>query len=173
MKVLGLVLHLSASKWGDAEEITKWHKERGFQTIGYHAVILNGIRKSNMVYQESDDGLIQMGRPESQNGAHCLAHGMNTCSLGVCCVGTPGFPPDNVDLAPSQILTAPYMTEKQYHSLIHWLRVNCKQYGLDPHGTFKHPVFGNRVPVITQHSTHDMKKPFCASINLVELRKAV
>ena len=54
------------------EEITKWHTERGFNTIGYHFV----IRK---------DGKIETGRNINIAGAHC--RGYNRNSVGICYVG--------------------------------------------------------------------------------------
>lgn len=59
-----------------AEEIHRWHKERGFDGIGYHAVI-----------QRS--GLVERGRPEYWSGAHVRGH--NTDTLGVCLVGRDQF----------------------------------------------------------------------------------
>jgi N-acetylmuramoyl-L-alanine amidase len=55
-----------------AKDIDRWHRERGFFSIGYHAVIRR-------------DGTIENGRPLDQPGAH--ARGWNECSLGVCLVG--------------------------------------------------------------------------------------
>jgi len=54
------------------ENITRWHKQRGFQTIGYHYVVYL-------------DGSIHEGRPIEEIGAHCKGH--NAHSIGVCYVG--------------------------------------------------------------------------------------
>lgn len=59
-----------------AEDIDRWHKERGFTSIGYHYVILKS-------------GEIQKGRLDDRIGAH--AKGFNTDSLGICLVGTYDF----------------------------------------------------------------------------------
>lgn len=60
-----------------AEEIYDWHvNERGWKDIGYHYV----IRRS---------GLIEVGRMESVQGAHCS--GENANSIGICMVGRSGF----------------------------------------------------------------------------------
>ena len=70
-----IIVHCSATKAGkafNAADITRWHKERGFVTIGYHYVVLL-------------DGTIETGRPESQIGAHCKGH--NARSIGVCYIG--------------------------------------------------------------------------------------
>ncbi len=54
------------------EDITRWHKARGFATIGYHYVIYR-------------DGSIHEGRPLEQIGAHCVGH--NKHSIGICYIG--------------------------------------------------------------------------------------
>lgn len=61
-----------------AEDIHRWHLERGWSGIGYHAVI-------------KKDGTIQLGRPEYWDGAHVRGH--NHESLGVCLVGRDDFTP--------------------------------------------------------------------------------
>ena len=80
-----VIVHCSASPQGrgdDAETIHSWHKERGFDGIGYHMVIL-------------EDGTMQVGRPEYWQGAHARGH--NTGSLGVCLIGMGG------DATPQQL----------------------------------------------------------------------
>lgn len=70
-----IIVHCSATKEGKAftaNDITRWHKERGFATIGYHYVVLL-------------DGTIQQGRAEMVMGAHCK--GYNANSIGVCYIG--------------------------------------------------------------------------------------
>ena len=54
------------------DDITRWHKQRGFRTIGYHHVVYR-------------DGSVHPGRPEGEIGAHCTGH--NACSIGVCYIG--------------------------------------------------------------------------------------
>lgn len=53
-------------------DICRWHKQRGFNDIGYHYVIYRG-------------GQIEVGRPVEQIGAHCKGHNKN--SIGICYVG--------------------------------------------------------------------------------------
>ena len=70
-----IIIHCSATPEGkpfNASDITRWHKQRGFRTIGYHYVVYL-------------DGTIQPGRPETEAGAHCLSH--NSCSIGICYIG--------------------------------------------------------------------------------------
>lgn len=53
-------------------DITQWHIEKGYNTIGYHYVVYL-------------DGSIHIGRPVDKKGAHCKGH--NAKSIGVCYVG--------------------------------------------------------------------------------------
>lgn len=54
------------------ETIRQWHKARRMADIGYHYVIYR-------------DGSVHAGRPEEQQGAHCIGH--NQESIGICYVG--------------------------------------------------------------------------------------
>ena len=70
-----IILHCSATREGQdikAKTIKQWHKDRGFDDIGYHYVI-------------DLDGTIEKGRDESLVGAHCKGH--NATSIGICYVG--------------------------------------------------------------------------------------
>ncbi len=79
-----IIVHCSASEFGSARLIDRWHRERGWRMIGYHYVILNGYRRKG-VYSEDDDGLIEPGRPLEEVGAHC--RGYNKTSIGICLIG--------------------------------------------------------------------------------------
>ena len=84
-----LVVHCSATRASQnigVREITQWHLQRGFDTIGYHYVIRR-------------DGDLETGRPENVIGAHVKGH--NARSVGICMVG--GV--DNAD-KPSNNFTA-------------------------------------------------------------------
>lgn len=52
--------------------IDRWHKERGFDCIGYHFFI-------------KLDGTIEVGRNIDKVGAHCKGHNSN--SIGICYAG--------------------------------------------------------------------------------------
>ena len=70
-----IVIHCSATKEGKdytVGDITRWHKQRGFRTIGYHWVVYL-------------DGSVHAGRPEHEVGAHVKGH--NSHSIGICYVG--------------------------------------------------------------------------------------
>jgi len=60
------------------KEIDKWHKERGWDGIGYHFVIRR-------------DGTLEKGRDLNAVGAHVKGH--NKYSVGICMVG--GVDEDN------------------------------------------------------------------------------
>jgi hypothetical protein len=79
-----IILHCSDSSWGDASIIDSWHKEKGWDGIGYNFVLLNGFRAPGR-YNKEDDGLIEVGRPIGTIGAHCK--GQNHDSIGVCLIG--------------------------------------------------------------------------------------
>lgn len=75
MKVEEIIVHCSATPEGvdfTVNDIDRWHKQRGFDRIGYHYVIYL-------------DGSVHKGRSEETIGAHCVGH--NSRSLGVCYIG--------------------------------------------------------------------------------------
>ena len=70
-----ITVHCSASPQnrGDtAATIHAWHREQGWDGIGYHYVIL-------------EDGTIEKGRPDYWRGAHVKGH--NDANLGICLIG--------------------------------------------------------------------------------------
>ena len=70
-----IIIHCSATTEGKdytVADITAWHKQRGFSTIGYHYVIYR-------------NGSIHEGRDVDIAGAHCQGHNAN--SIGVCYIG--------------------------------------------------------------------------------------
>lgn len=70
-----IILHCTATPEGrevTVADIDRWHRRRGFRSIGYHYVI-------------ALDGTVHTGRPLAEVGAHCKGH--NAHSIGVCYVG--------------------------------------------------------------------------------------
>lgn len=70
-----IIIHCSATPEGrdvSAAEIDKWHRDRGFDCIGYHFVVRL-------------DGSLQVGRPLDKVGAHCKGHNAN--SVGIVYIG--------------------------------------------------------------------------------------
>lgn len=74
-KINEIIIHCTATQEGKdfkASDIDRWHRERGFNKIGYHYVI-------------DLDGTIEKGRDENEIGAHCTNHNKN--SIGIVYVG--------------------------------------------------------------------------------------
>lgn len=70
-----IIIHCAATPEGKnftVEDINKWHKDRGFTSIGYHYVIYL-------------DGSIHKGRDIEKIGSHCVNH--NAKSIGICYIG--------------------------------------------------------------------------------------
>jgi N-acetylmuramoyl-L-alanine amidase len=70
-----IIVHCAATPEGidfTVEDIDRWHRQRGFNGIGYHYVIYL-------------DGSIHNGRDLNIAGAHCTNH--NSKSIGVCYIG--------------------------------------------------------------------------------------
>ena len=84
-----IIIHCTASTFGDVAEITKWHKKRGFSNIGYHYLIVNGKRTKRSKYSANSDGDIETGRSMFIQGAH--SKGQNHDSIGICLVGLNKF----------------------------------------------------------------------------------
>lgn len=86
-----IIVHCSLSDFGDAKAIDQWHRDRNppFDMIGYHYVITNGVFASARPYEQSLDGLVQVGRPLDKEGAHCYGHNRN--SIGICLIGKHTF----------------------------------------------------------------------------------
>lgn len=136
-----VILHCSDSAWGNAAEITRWHLERKFTTIGYHYVILNG-KLSSTKQHNYFDGHIETGRALDDDkdmeldeiGAH--AFGYNR-AVGICLIGKSGE-----------------FTKAQIGSLQFLVRKLREQFG--------------EIKVL-QHSDVEPKKPFCAGFNNAEM----
>ncbi|MFW5753496.1 MAG: N-acetylmuramoyl-L-alanine amidase [Marinilabiliaceae bacterium] len=74
-----IIIHCSDSDNPDHDDISvidRWHKERGWQGVGYHHFI-------------KADGTIQKGRDHETIGAHC--RGYNANSIGICLHGRNNF----------------------------------------------------------------------------------
>lgn len=74
-----ITVHCTATKNGEnisRGTIEGWHKDRGFDEIGYHFII-------------QPDGLIETGRDIKKDGAHVL--GANAGNIGIVLCGTDKF----------------------------------------------------------------------------------
>ena len=121
-KINKIIVHCSASEWGDVDAITGWHRERGWRTIGYHYVVHNPYPKWQF-YAEfrprfEYDGLLAIGRDISQPGAHAKGH--NDDSIGICMVGDRVF------------------TSAQFRSLQKLLKTLMRQYGVTTENILGH-----------------------------------
>lgn len=87
--ITGIIIHCSDSAFGDRKQIDTWHKQRGWNGIGYHYVILNGVTNSGDKYDPAKDGVMQDGRPLESIGAHCQGH--NSGTIGICLIGKTKF----------------------------------------------------------------------------------
>ena len=70
-----IVVHCTATPAGrdvTVADVDRWHRQRGFNGIGYHYLI-------------ALDGTVYAGRDVDVAGAHC--RGLNRSSIGVCYVG--------------------------------------------------------------------------------------
>lgn len=70
-----IVVHCSAVppwKRSSADDIDGWHKDKGWNGIGYHYVVRR-------------DGTVEPGRPPEAIGSHVVGH--NAHSIGVCYEG--------------------------------------------------------------------------------------
>ena len=81
-----------------AEDVHKWHRDRGFDGCGYHYLILR-------------DGKLQRGRPLNIKGAHAKKNGHNKFSIGIAFVG--GFNCPTGTPNPENFTSADSFTEEQ------------------------------------------------------------
>ena len=112
-----VVHHTAGPSNSTVEDIRRSHSARGFNDIGYHAVVYG-------------DGSLHRGRPESRMGAH--ARGANRGSLGVTVCG------NFQDSEPSQ---------GQVVKLIYVLAYWCQKYNVDPNNIKGHRDVGTTATV--------------------------
>ena len=120
-KINKIIIHCSDTPEGrnnTVADITAWHKQRGFRTIGYHFVVYI-------------DGTVVEGRPLAEIGAHCSNHNAN--SIGICYIG--GRTKDMKQFKDTR-------TEAQKSSLLQLIKDLCKRFpGAKVYG---HRDFANR-----------------------------
>jgi len=78
-EITEIIIHCSASpndRGDTAEDVHRWHLERGWSGIGYHYII-------------ERIGKLIGGRPLYWEGAHAKGHNKN--SIGICLMGTDEF----------------------------------------------------------------------------------
>lgn len=150
-----LIVHESVSAWGTAEDINRWHLERGFAGIGYHYVIGSAYptAASHRLRQPdpAHDGKLLPGRDldgdydvDEEIGAHCP--GFNSTSLGICLIGVGG------EYSQAQLDTL--------HAL---LAAKCREYSI--------PIERIRGHSETENGKRQGKQ--CPSLPMDEVRAAV
>lgn len=124
LNVQYLVVHTAAfdGRNCDAAMIDRWHRDQGWAGIGYHFVIINDRHDSVA------DGTLQRGRAKDRPGAHVA--GINSISLGICCVG-------HGDRRPH--------TEKQRATLLGLLAGLMDEYGVPIDNVIGHNEVNNLV----------------------------
>ena len=74
-KINDIIVHCTATPEGKdytVADIDRWHRQQGWDCIGYHYVVYR-------------DGTVHKGRDIERVGAHCLRHNAN--SIGVVYIG--------------------------------------------------------------------------------------
>lgn len=91
-RVNWIILHCSASHYGNVEVFRQWHLDRDWSDIGYHWVITNCYPTYYDYHHKQpdlkQDGMIHSGRAEKWRGAHVANH--NWESIGICMTGMGG-----------------------------------------------------------------------------------
>ena len=122
-----IILHCTDSKWGDVKAIDAWHRQRGWDGIGYHYVILNAYPAYTSIKEKEpvpeNDGLIIEGRPLWKVGAHCRGH--NYDSVGIAVVGVDTF------------------SKAQLYSAAKLVKLMMKQFGLGVDNVYGHYEFNS------------------------------
>lgn len=121
-QINSIILHCSATQEGQnfkASDIDKWHKQQGWNCIGYHYVI-------------DLDGKIETGRPIEQIGAHCKGH--NSYSIGICYIG-------GVDKKNKEKDTR---TEAQKESMYKLVKELMSKYHIDITSVHTHNEYDNK-----------------------------
>lgn len=117
-----IIIHCTATREGQqvsVADVDRWHRERGFNGIGYHYLI--GL-----------NGEVWNGRNEDTIGAHCTGH--NAHSIGVCYVG--GL---DKNLKPKDT-----RTPAQKKAMLQLLRQLVNKYGLTSRNIHGHKEFANK-----------------------------
>jgi len=122
-----IIVHNTDSNWGDVEAVDAWHKQRGWDGIGYHFLITNAYPKyENLKLRKPDleaDGMILEGRELHKIGAHTKGH--NYDSVGIALVGTDVF------------------SKMQIYSLQQLLKLLMKQFNLTVYDIYGHYEFNH------------------------------
>ena len=148
-KIDSIWVHCTASAWGDLDEITRWHKQRGWSDLGYHYLITN-IFPTYSSYKDGPpegefDGALWIGRPIVRMGSH--VRGQNAHSIGIAMVGYGPF------------------SSNQIGTLVKQCANLCTVYNIPVDRVWGHYEYWTRDGLAP-------KKP-CPEVNMDEIRKRV
>ena len=106
-RIDSIIIHCSATEYGNVPLFRKWHKGFGWDDIGYHFVINNSY-PTRISWDKKKpffdmDGNIEIGRNISKIGAHTKKH--NIGSIGICLVGDRTFTKNQYDSLNKLIIT--------------------------------------------------------------------
>lgn len=114
-----IVIHHSANDRDTPQGMAEWHVQRGWDELGYHFVIGDGVR--------TGDGQVFVGSrwPKQKTGAHCKVPGnyYNEHGIGICLIG-------NLDRHPP--------TTRQIESLTRLVSFLMRQRGIPLDRVFTH-----------------------------------
>ena len=132
-----IVVHHSATPNGCARSFDRYHRDKGWDELGYHFVIGNGT--------DTPDGLVEVGSRwyKQKHGAHCKTpdNYFNEHGIGICLVGD---------------FTKTRPTQRQLASLERLVGFLCDRCGISParvvsHGSVTHKTAcpGRFLPMAT------------------------
>ena len=114
-----IVIHHSASEAGGADRFDEWHREKGWDGLGYHFVVGNG--------SDTADGQVEVGPRwvAQKHGAHTKTKDgyFNRHGIGICLVG-------NFDLHPP--------AERQLQSLRRLVAFLSREFDIPPERVLTH-----------------------------------
>jgi hypothetical protein len=114
-----VVLHHSATVSGSARTFDRFHRDKGWDELGYHFVIGNGT--------ETPDGMIEVGARwhKQKHGAHCKTadNYFNEHGIGICLVGD---------------FTRTRPTQRQLAALERLVEFLCSRCGISPERVVSH-----------------------------------
>ena len=115
----GIIIHHSGTSYGSAKHEHEYHKSIGWDGLGYHFVINNGVFKNG--YGKAD-GLVEVGYRwrGQQTGSHCrpendYSNYWNKHTIGVCLIGN---------------FNKTRQSERQWRSLVKLVRFLQKRYNI-------------------------------------------
>lgn len=140
-KIDKIILHCAATPEGKdftVKDIDNWHRQRGFNEIGYHYVIYR-------------DGTIHNGRSIEKVGAHTT--GQNSNSIGICYIG---------GLDASGKLPKDTRTPEQRFALFKLVDELRHKYNIPIEKVYGHREFANKAcPSFDMNTFRKELKSFC------------